>query len=149
MKKVLFLALLSIFFIPACRPAKELAYQSIQNFSMEQGAKPSVTLDIRMYNPNRYNLKLSNSDVDVFLNGTNMGKLRVDGHHSAPGLDTFLLPVTLAMNPQIGLPDILQLIMKGEIKIKLAGSIKGGRHGIYIRVPVNYEGTENLLSSMR
>ena len=149
MKKIRLLSFVVIFFLQACRPAKELTYQSIQNFSLEQGAKPSVTLDIRMYNPNRYNIKLKSSDVDVFLNGSNMGKLRVDGLHSAPKLDTFLLPVTLDMQPQITLPSVLQLVMRGEIKIKLAGVIKGGRHGIYIRVPVNYEGTENLLSSMR
>ncbi|MFI5195646.1 MAG: LEA type 2 family protein [Chitinophagales bacterium] len=149
MKKSMCFYLVVVLILSSCREPKELAYQSIQNLSMEQGAKPSVTLDIRMYNPNHYNLKLKNADVDVFLNETNMGKLRVNGQHSAPGLDTFLLPVTLDMNPQIALPNILQLIMKGEVKIKLAGAIKGGRHGIYVRVPVNYEGTENLLSSMK
>jgi len=149
MKKLHWLCLVVILVLSACRSAKQLEYQGIQNFSMEQGTKPTVTLDIRMFNPNRYSLKLKNANVDVFLNGANMGRLRVDGYHSAPGQDTFLLPVAIDIKPEVTLPSILQLVMKGEVQIKLAGNIRGGRHGIYIRVPVNYEGTENLLSSMK
>jgi len=148
MKKVHILFCLVILFTSSCK-TKELAYVGIQNFAMEQGAKPSMSLDVRMYNPNRYDIKLKSSDVDVFLNDMNMGKMRVTAQHLAGGLDTFLVPVTLDLNPQIALPAVLQIIMKGEVKIKLAGTIKGGRHGIYVRVPVNYEGTENLLSSMK
>ena len=148
MKVRQYFALIVPLLLSACSHTKELVYQSVQNFSMEQGAKPTVTLDIRMINPNRFNLNLKNSDVDVFLNGTNMGKLRVTGHHLAPGLDTFLLPVSLDMNPEVSIQSMLPLLM-GDVKIKLAGTIKGGRHGIYIRVPVNYEGTENLMSNMK
>jgi LEA14-like dessication related protein len=148
MKKSSWFYLGIVLLLSACR-TQELSYQSIQNFSMEQGAKPSVVLDIRLYNPNHYSLKLKNADVDVFLNGTSVGKLQVEGTHIAPKLDTFLLPVKVEVTQNISIPKILQMVMAGDIKIKLTGSMKGGRHGIYVRVPVDYEGTENLLSSLK
>ena len=133
----------------SCRPAKELQYQGIQNMSMEQGTTPKIALDIRLFNPNKYNLKLKNSDVSVFLNGTDVGKLRVTGHFPAPKLDTFLLPVNVEMNTGVLLQSLMPVIMSGTVQIKLTGTIRGGRHGIYIKVPVSFEGNENLLSNMK
>lgn len=141
--------LLFVIAVTSCRSPKELVYTSIQNFSMEQTPKPKIALDIRLYNPNRYDIKLKSSDVDVYLNDISLGKLQVEGHRVAPGMDTFLLPVSLDVSPQVSIPVVLQQVMKGDVKLKLTGRIKGGRHGFYIRVPVNYEGTENLLSNMK
>jgi len=148
MRTSVYVLLFGLLVFSSCK-TKQLVYQSIQNFSVEQTPKPSMTLDIRLYNPNRYNLKLKNSDVDVFLNGQNLGKLHLEGYHLAPKRDTFLLPVALEVNSQAILPVILLTVMQGDVKIKLTGTIRGGRHGIYIKVPVDYEGTENLMSSMK
>jgi len=149
MKAIQYLLVLAILAMASCRPAKELQYLGIQNLSMEQGTPPKIALDIRLYNPNKYKLKLKNSDVEVFLNGTSVGKLRVEGQHQAPKLDTFMLPVNVDMSPGVLLQSLMPIIMSGNVQIKLTGVIKGGRHGIYIKVPVNFEGNENLLSNMK
>lgn len=149
MRKLILLPVLFICMFCSCRHPKELVYTSIQNFSVEMVPKPAVTLDIRLYNPNTYDIKLKSSDVSVQLNDATLGLLEVTGKHVAPKKDTFLLPVTLHVNNDVSLPGIMQQVMKGNVKLKLTGTIKGGRHGFYIRVPVNYEGTENLLSSMK
>lgn len=146
MKKSCWLFIVIALFSSACSHTKELEYQKVQNFSMKQS---SVCLDICLYNPNRYNLKLKDADVDVFMNGTRLGKLKLDGIHAVPKLDTFLLPVMLDVNLLTALPNALQLVMNSTVDIKLTGAIKAGRHGIYIHVPVNYEGQQDLLSSMK
>ena len=146
MKEIRLFGLFIILVLSACGHTKELVYQNVQNFSIKQSA---VSLDICMYNPNRYSLKLKDADVDVFLNGTKLGKLRLDGQPAIPKLDTFLLPVMLDVNLLAALPNALQLMMNSTVDVKLTGAIKAGRHGIYINVPVNYEGQQDILAGMK
>jgi LEA14-like dessication related protein len=146
--------ILSVFLIllaSACRHPKELVYKDIQHFKLQNAGlqQSGVSLDIRMYNPNNYDMKLKDADVDVFINGNLLGKMCVNNQCSVPGLDTFLLPVTLNVDMKNAIPNAWQLLVKSDVDIKLAGTIRAGRRGIYIKVPVNYEGKQDIRSSLK
>ena len=149
--KITALSLLMLLLVCSCRHPKELVYKDVQHFKLQNaGLKQSgISLDIRMYNPNNYGIKLKNADVDVFVNGTLLGKMCVNDQCSVPGLDTFLLPVTLNVDMKNVLPNALQMFLKSDVDIKLSGTIRAGRRGIYMKVPVNYEGKQDIRSSLK
>jgi len=149
-KQIAFFPLLLILLVASCRAPKDLVYQNIQNFRLKQdGMQSQVCLDIRMYNPNSYGMKLKDADVDVFLNGRCLGKMQVDNGCAVPGLDTFAMPVMLNVDLKNVLPNALQLLMNSDVDIKLTGSIKAGKHGIYKKVPVSYEGKQDIKGSIK
>jgi len=108
-----------------------------------------LSVDLLLFNPNRYPLKLKDADVDVFLNGNKLGTMLLSECFPVPGLDTFSMPVTLNVDLKNVLPNALRLLMDPEVNIKLDGTIKAGRHGLYLNVPVHYEGKQDLRSVLK
>jgi LEA14-like dessication related protein len=151
MKKQNILLLLLILLVTSCRAPRELVYQNIQNFGISQSPSHTtlVSMDIRLYNPNNYALKLKKADVEVFINNNLVGKLNARSGCTLSGCDTASVPVTLEVDMKTVLPNMLQFILNSEVDIRLSGKIKAGRHGIYVSVPVSYEGKQDILSGIK
>ncbi len=151
MKTKQYLGLLLIIMTVSCRQPKALVYQSIQNFGMKQAGirQTELSMNVLLFNPNRYPLKLKDADVDVFINGSKLGKMLLSECFPVPGLDTFSMPVTLNVDLKNVLPNALQLLMNPEVDITLDGAIKAGRHGLYLNVPVHYQGKQDLRSVIK
>ncbi len=151
MKAIRSLLLLLIIGVCSCRHPKDLVYQNMQHFKMQQCAmdQTAISMDIRLYNPNRYTVKLKNADIDVYMNGSSLGKMKVNGKYTFTKLDTCSLPVTLNIDVKNALPNAFQLLLNSKVSIKLKGVIKAGRHGIYIKIPIDYEGKEDILSGIK
>ena len=151
MKTKHYLLFILILVTSACRQPKELVYQNIQNFKLKQTGlqQTELSLDLRLYNPNKYGMLLKDADVDVFINGNKLGKMLVTDHFAVPGLDTFSMPVMLNVDLKNVIPNALQLLMNSEVDIKLAGTVKAGRHGVFLTVPVNYEGKQDIRSGIK
>jgi LEA14-like dessication related protein len=137
--------------IASCRQPKELVYQDVQNFNIKHAGLRNTTLsmDVRLYNPNNYKLKLKKSDIDVYINGSLLGKINIEGGIDISKRDTSALPVMLDVDLGNALPNMLQLLVNNEVNIKLSGSIKAGRHGLYVKVPVNYEGKQDIFAGLK
>ncbi len=145
---LLFIAVMTLF---ACRQPKDLVYKDIDNFKFHQdGIKQSqISLNLRMYNPNRFSLKLKDANMDVYLNGHMLGKVNITDNVRVPKLDTFLLPVMINVDLKNILPNALQLLINSVVDIKLAGEVRAGKHGFYIHVPVNYEGKQDIKAGLK
>jgi len=151
MKNISRIAIFFLLAFASCRQPKELIYQNVENFSLKQADKDKahLAMDIRLYNPNRYAMKLKSADVDVYMNGNKIGKMNAAKQCMLPARDTFSLPVTLEVELKNVLSNALQLLLNSEADIKLDGRIKAGRHGVYITIPVYYEGKQDILSGIR
>jgi len=151
MKTIKLLILFTLLVFSACRQPKNLVYQNVQNFKLQRVglAQTALSMDISLYNPNSYSLKLKKADVDVFINDNHLGKMMVKGPYTITRLDTFILPVILDVDLKNVLPNVLQLVFNSDVDIKLKGTIKAGRHGIYINVPINYEGKQDIRSGLK
>ena len=150
MKVINALFLIVVLFACSCSHPKDLVYKDIHSFKLGQAGmqQSALKMDIRMFNPNGYCMKLKDADVDVFINGKLLGKMEVNGSCAVPRLDTFLMPVILNVDMKNVLPNTWQLFMNSEVEIKLAGTIKAGRHGLFIKVPLDYEGKQDIRSSL-
>ena len=150
MLKAGYFILLTIF-ISSCSRPKDLVYRNVQNFSMKTvGLRQSaLSMDVSMYNPNKYRMKLKHADMDVFLNDRPLGKMNMTGAYGIPALDTFSLPVVINVDMASALPNIMQLLTSSTVNVKLAGRVKAGRHGVFITIPVNYEGKQDIRSGIK
>ena len=152
MKQTGFLLFFVAVFLSACGQPKELVYQDVENFKVQQIAdnKAAISLDIRLYNPNNYKIKLKDADIDVFVNDNHIGTVRKEEKIEIPKNDTCLVPVILNVDLKGLLPNALQLVLSNGIAdIKLSGTVKAGRHGIFITVPINYEGKQDIGSMLK
>jgi LEA14-like dessication related protein len=144
MKFVAVVVFLFSFFLFSCSNPKELVYHDVKNFRvMEISMEPKVGLDVQFYNPNNYGMTLKDADIDLFINNRYVGKAVLDHKYEVPGLDTFLLPVTMKADLKNILPNALSLAMNKEVTVKLQGKVKAGK-GVFVNIPINYEGKQKL-----
>jgi LEA14-like dessication related protein len=151
MKKIICAGLFIAFALSACRRPKELVYCDIQSFRLKHAGvkETAVSANIFLYNPNKFSLKLKRADVDVFLNERIVGNVSLDSLSTIPAKDSFSLPVTLSLDMTNVIPDALQLLFSSQVDLKIKGSIKAGKHGVYVSVPVNYEGKQDVMDWMK
>jgi LEA14-like dessication related protein len=131
----------------SCRQPKNLVYQQVQHVKMNGlGLDNSgITMDVKLYNPNRYGIRVKNADVDIYVNQSYVGKmLIINGNYLIPRTDTFLLPVKVDVDIKNVLPNALRLLFDKTVLVKVTGKIKAGKHGLYVSVPINYEGRHEI-----
>lgn len=110
---------------------------------MEISLQPKIGMDVEFYNPNKSGMTLKDADIDLYINDKFVGKAFLEDKYDVPGLDTFLLPVSLKADLKNVLPNALSLALDKEVKVGLKGFVKAGR-GVFISIPINYEGMQKL-----
>ncbi len=147
MIRSLFFLFLTLAFL-GCSSPKALVYKDlsgvrIQNFTLEHAV---IVANLRFYNPNSYGLSLKNGDMDAYINDKYLGKASVDERVSVPANGDFILPVSIDVNMMRMLKDAFDLLslQKGDVLVRLQGNIRAGKGGVYMRVPVNYEGKQKI-----
>ena len=146
MKKLPILILFALLFLAACSRPKDLIYRGVEHFGFKQSGLTNsmVMVDLKLYNPNKYALMLKSSDVAVYIDNAHVGQAYLRDKQLIPAKDTFILPVVLNVDLLHVIPNALQLLTKKEITLKLDGNIRAGRHGVFLVLPVNYEGKQKI-----
>jgi LEA14-like dessication related protein len=130
----------------SCSQPKSLVYQDVGNFRVQNVnlQQATVVADVRFYNPNNYGLSLRNGDLDAYFNDRFLGKAAVDEQTAIPPRDTFVLPVSVRVDLKNIFPNALQLLTSQEVLVRLQGTVRVGKGGVFIGVPVRYEGRQKL-----
>jgi LEA14-like dessication related protein len=132
----------------ACAKPTGFNYLGVRNFRvMKFGLKEStVGADAEFYNPNKFPVTMKGGTVDVYVNNNFFGKTTLDSSIQVPKKDTFLLPVVLKVDMTSTAMQLIQTLATGSdsVKIKLDGSAKIGRSGIFINYPIRYEGMQKI-----
>src|SRR4051812_20924143 len=140
--------LLLPFLAVSCAKPTGFNYLGIRNFKvMKFGLKEStVGADAEFYNPNKYPVTMKGGSVDVYVNNNFFGKTTLDSTIQIPKKDTFLLPVVLKVNMNNTAIGLLQTLAAGQdsVLIKLDGSAKVGRGGLFINYPIRYQGMQKI-----
>jgi len=131
-----------------CAKPTGFNYLGVRNFKVVKfGLKEStVGADAEFYNPNKYPVTMKGGSVDVYVNNNFFGKTTLDSTLQIPKKDTFLLPVILKVNMNNTAMGLIQTLVTGSdsVLIKLDGSAKIGRGGIFINYPIRYEGMQKI-----
>ncbi len=125
----------------ACTAPKPLEYRAIKSFSLQQSglSKTVLSLDLLAYNPNTYRLKLKNMKADVFINQRLVGQAYVSEKITVPAHDTGHLSIQISADPVEIMPGAIQYMLGNEVMVKIKGELRAGRHGIYLKIPLQYE----------
>ena len=138
---------LALVWFSSCKQPQSLIYKDVQHIKYDGFGvgKSGISLDVLLYNPNRYGLKLRNADIDVYVNNSYLGKMFVvKGKYIIPPMGSFLVPLKVDVDLNNVLPNAVSLLLKHSADFKITGKIRAGKHGIFINMPVHYEGTKQL-----
>ncbi len=130
----------------ACKTPQIPAYQAFDNFQLQKvGMGESVvSADLKYYNPNSYPLQLKRADLAISIDGKPVGTTALDTLIEIPKLDTFYVPVKMRVDMKQLLSNALSMLLSDGIDVKVSGTIKMGRSGVFFNVPVNYEGRQEI-----
>lgn len=106
--------------------------------------RPTVSADIRLYNPNKSNLIFKSGDLDIYVDNRLLGHTELDSVIHIRKLDTFLIPLSVQVNFSNMLNNALAMSMKDSVLIRLEGNIRVGRSGVFFTRPIRYEQKEKL-----
>ena len=140
------LLLLSLLGLGACRQPEIPEYQALENFSLGKiGMNETVvSADLKYYNPNNYELQFRRADLAIAINNKPVGNTVLDTLIRIPKKDTFYVPVQMKVNMKQLLGNAFSLLLNNELDIKVNGTIRMGRSGFFMNLPVNYEGKQKI-----
>jgi LEA14-like dessication related protein len=146
MKKVMLLCCAAFFILAGCRKPEAPIYLGYDNFRIDKIglAANVVTADLKLYNPNNYALQLKNADIDVYFNDRFLGHTSVNSLAELQPRDTSVVPLRLQASALDLVSHTVQVLRNPDVRVKMQGTARVGRGGVFINVPVNYEGVQRI-----
>lgn len=146
MNRIIAIGFVFMMVLAGCAKPKDLQYKGVQNIRINSVSfsKTQLGADIKFYNPNTYAMVLKEAVADVYVENKLIGNVKLDQTFNVPRRDTFLLPVLLDANLGGVLGNLVQALANKEVTVKFTGMVKAGRNGIFVNIPVNYEGKQKL-----
>jgi LEA14-like dessication related protein len=125
---------------------REPEFIDARNFGLRSiGAKTStITSDLYYYNPNNIGLQLKKAELDVYIDNKFLGHSILDTLILIPKKDTFSFPVNLEVDMKNIFPNAFSLLTKTEIELRIEGIAKVGKGGLFLNVPVKYQGKHKI-----
>lgn len=145
MKPYLFI-IAFLFVLSACHKPASPTYLGYEDFKVEQvGLKNNIlSTRVKLYNPNAYPLQLKSASIDVYINDDFLGHSSVDSLIILPQKDTTFVPLRLTASAKDLLSSTLKVWLNPEVKVKIKGTARAGRGGLFINVPIDYEGKQRI-----
>ena len=132
--------------LAACNKPQSLDYKGMKNFKVQKLGfdYSTVSMDLIYFNPNNFGLDLKKVDCDVYLNNHYAGKYLLDTTLHIERQSEFSLPSKMNIDMKGLLKNGFTLLTNKEVLVTLKGTTKVGKAGVFINVPVNYEGKFNI-----
>lgn len=135
-----------LFGLTFCGKPKEPDYIDFQNLRLKKASleQAVITFDLRYYNPNNYRIQLRKVDVDIYFNDKYLGHSVLDSLITIPRRDTFFIPVAMQVELKNVMANAVQLLLNPEVMVKLKGNARVGKAGVFVNMPINYEGKKRI-----
>ena len=137
----------------ACESPQQPVFKSLENvkfqsFSLADGGSVTLVGNALFHNPNSIGADVTAVDLDVYINGKMVTNVTQKVSASVNGNSDFKLPLNFKVPLQDVIKDfqfsINDIFKKKLIEYQLDGHIKAGMGGVQVKVPVKYEGQEEL-----
>lgn len=139
---VLFFSVLLVFYTGCI---EEPTMKSFDGVSVQRFDKEGIVFNSRLTieNPNKLSFKVSNIDLNVKLNGIDVGKAKllepVKIEKNCSKSYSFLLQSSFKNLSFASLPSIIAAIATGKTNLELEGKIAAKKFMIKKRVPIEYD----------
>lgn len=142
----LLLPVLMTLLLVSCSTPKELEYRDFKNFTINKVGFASSTakMDMIYYNPNNFGLQLKKTDLDIYINGVFLGHSTQEYQVTIPKKDQFVIPVVLVVDMKNLLKNGLTALLNKQVMLKVTGSVRVGKANLFMNIPVNYEGPQEV-----
>lgn len=146
MKKSFLIIIIAFIAFTGCGKPLAPEYVGYENFRLEKAGLASNTLaaDVKVYNPNKYDLQLKSASMDVYFNGSFLGHSSLDTLITLNSKDTTSFPLRIQASAEDLIKNAAGLLLNPNVKIKITGNAKAGRGGFFINVPIDYEGMQKI-----
>ncbi|MDA3890246.1 MAG: LEA type 2 family protein [Salinivirgaceae bacterium] len=113
--------------LSSCSLVKPVEFKGVNSFSIEEkGGKVYVTTNISLYNPNGFKLTIYSADIDVVVDGVNLGKLEIPDqliiNKKGVFSGNFKVEISIVKLLVAG-RNILATLKSDEVKLQLNGII--------------------------
>lgn len=138
--------LLVLLFMVSFPFIKEPEFIDARNVGLRSvGLKTStVYADLIYFNPNNLGLQMKKAEMDVYVDNRFLGHSLLDTLITIPKKDTFSFPVMLEVEMKNIFPNAFAMLMKEEIELRIEGTAKVGKGGLFLNVPVKYRGKHRI-----
>ncbi len=142
----LFITAFLVFFLTSCQEPKSLEFKEFKNLTLDKMsfAGAAMKVDLVYYNPNNFGLQLSRTDLDIFIDSTFLGHSSQDIQITIPKKDNFTIPLKLDLDVKNLLKNGITSFLNKSVSVKVVGSVKVGKAGIYKSFPVDYTSIQNF-----
>lgn len=130
----------------SCNNIKDPEFKRIEAIDLDKVNfnNSSVKVNVIYFNPNKFSATLKEARGDAFIDSALLGHFTVDTIIVAPAKSDFIIPVNLKVDMNYILQNSMSLLSKQEVLIRLTGTAKAGKSGIYKNFPILYEGKQNV-----
>ena len=141
--------LFSVFFLTSCFDYEDVEFKGVQNIGLDDrsGGTITVRIDMKVNNPNSYNIKINKSSLDVFVNGSKVGKTKMKNNIVLKKNQQDVYPLYLTFSEKELKSSALASIgslLTGRMKVRIKGDIKAKVYGIGKKFPIDVEEPVNL-----
>ena len=145
------ITLFSIVFLTSCFDYEDVEFKGVQNIGLEgrAGGNITVRIDMKVNNPNNYNIKIKKSSLDVFINGSKVGKTKIknDIVLKKNRQDVYSMYLTLGEKELKGSAlSSIGSLLTGSMKVRIKGDIKAKVYGVGKKFPIDVEEPVSLRS---
>ena len=145
------ITLISFVFLTSCFDYEDVEFKGVQNVALEGRSEGNITLriDMKVNNPNNYNLKIKKSSLDIFVNGVKIGKTKMKNNIVLKKNQQDEYPLYLTLSEKELKGSALSTIgsfLKGSMKVRIKGDIKAKVYGVGKKFPIDIEEPVNLRS---
>ncbi len=144
--RIIFLSILFIVLITACRKPQSFEYRGVQNLKIDSIGLVSskISLELVYFNPNNFGVDLKNVSCDVYINHNYLGKYILDTTMHIAKRSEFIVPSSMNVDMKNVFKNALGTFLTKQVLVELKGSTRVGKSGIFITVPFNYSAMETF-----
>ncbi len=132
--------------IIGCGKVKPLVYKKIDQVEVtDLWNNSTIRLTVFCYNPNSWGATLKKATGKIFIDSLCMGEFTFDSSIRIPAKKDFSLPISIKIDGQATLLQVLPSIWKSHFWIKVVGTSRIKKAGIGFNVPIYYEGDQKVM----
>lgn len=144
---------LPIIFLQGCFDYEDVDFKGVKNVSIvdKTDSKIKLQIDVLVDNPNKFNIKVKKSTLDIYINDKYVGKTTLEDKIILKKNTEDIYGVILSTDTKGIMKAVMGSLgglLKGSADIRLKGKVKGSVYGISKSVDVDMTESVNLKDLM-
>ena len=142
------LYIISALFLFSCQVYKNVEFKGVEDVKVNEFSKKGIDVDlkVKIFNPNTYNIKIDESDLDFYIAGTKVGKAQIEAIKLKKKTEQSY-DISLKAAPdqlKLGLSTMMSILFSGKATVGVKGELKAKALVVSKVIPVNFEQTIGL-----